>query len=231
MKVTLRKGAIIVSLAAAIVIAAKSYIGQEETPGNSGFKDKVVEASFKHAGWTQGASWCVFFCKVVYDVALSDAVFSLPPVLKDGKNSNEIPDYARIAKIHDRAMKLIVGNSQSTLANFSQDNSGMFMVTDSAVPGGIIIFQEFKNGKGLWSGHAGICIEVNKPQTPYKGAITGWDFTTVEGNTNDNGSSNGYKVAIKHRRYCTTVTNGLRYRKCISINYYYFTQSRKVAKI
>lgn len=103
-------------------------------------------------------------------------------------------------------MKLITGNSQSTLSNFNKDKSGYFCVTDSATEGAIVIWQQFKNGKGLWSGHAGIVIEKHPTY-----------FITVEGNTNNTGGREGYIVAKKSRKYNRDVQNGLRLRKFISL--------------
>ncbi len=182
MKISAKKGGIAITVIAVILMTAKSFIGQEETPNNSGFKDKMFQSAMEHDGWRIYNSWCVFFAKLVWDISIPSG------------------------PVHDRAMKLITGNSQSTLANFLKDTSGYFYVTDSAFTGGIIIWQDYENGKPTYSGHAGICIETHPG-----------GFTTIEGNTNNDGGREGYIVALKHRKYNRNVTNGLRYKKCISI--------------
>lgn len=64
--------------------------------------------------------------------------------------------------------------------------------TTSSTPevGDVVIWQYFKNGKLHWTGHAGIVIEVY-----------GNSFKSVEGNSNDDGSREGYKVVIKERSF------------------------------
>jgi len=65
--------------------------------------------------------------------------------------------------------------------------------------GDLVYWQNYKDGKPLWSGHAGIVIR------PYKDY-----FVTIEGNTNDDGSREGVEVAIHVRRYDFANNNGLR---------------------
>ena len=52
-----------------IVKIAKKYIGQTETQNNSGFNDKLFEQRMKDTGWIKGASWCSFFCELVWKEA------------------------------------------------------------------------------------------------------------------------------------------------------------------
>ncbi len=168
-----------------IIKTAKSFVGQEETANNSGFKDKTFQAAMTNVGWRSGYSWCVFFTKLVWQKSL--------------KNDT----------IRALAMKLISGNSQVTLANFTKDKSGKFIVSDTATVGAIVIYQEFTNGVGTSSGHAGIVTAVFPDY-----------FETIEGNTNNNGGREGYIVAAKKRKFTArAVTNGLRLRKFITIRY------------
>ncbi len=190
-KLTFKKGLVGVSLITALILGAKSFIGQEETPGNSGFKNKTFQKDMEAVGWRDGYAWCVLYCKLVWN------------------------RYIPAGPVHDRAMKLITPNSHTTLLNFQKDTSGYFVVTDSAVPGGIIIYRDYKNGIAQWGGHAGLCID-NTPNQMFRPP---YDFVDVEGNTNSNGGREGYIVALKYRRYNTTTMNGLRYDKCISFNF------------
>lgn len=72
------------------------------------------------------------------------------------------------------------------------------------VPGAVIVWATFKNGRRQWSGHIGIVTEVN---------ANGVNYSTVEGNTTDKGGREGICVAVRHRHLTTdkwTVENGLR---------------------
>ena len=64
----------------------------------------------------------------------------------------------------------------------------------------LAVWQNFKNGKGLHTGHIGLCVWSNDSC-----------FISVEGNTNAVGSREGFTTAIKLRTYKTNVTNGLRF--------------------
>jgi len=45
---------------------AKSYIGQREKPGNSGFLDEAFETEMKAVGFKKGDAWCSTFAKLVF---------------------------------------------------------------------------------------------------------------------------------------------------------------------
>jgi surface antigen len=72
------------------------------------------------------------------------------------------------------------GGAANTLENYKGD--GTFTISKIPVPGAIAIF---KDGKGPL-GHAAIVTSVS-----------GITFLTVEGNTNTDGSRDGYEVAAK----------------------------------
>lgn len=181
MKTGIKKGSVIVTVAA-IIYTAISYVGYEEKPNNSGFQSAVFEKEMREVGWHKYDAWCVYFCKLVWHRSISDSA------------------------VNKTAMKLITGNSQGTLANFVRDTSGYFAITDTAFPGSIVIWRTYKNGKGYYSGHAGIVTGNNQTY-----------FTTVEGNTNNAGGSEGYIVAKKTRKYSRDTQNGLRLMKFIKI--------------
>lgn len=72
------------------------------------------------------------------------------------------------------------------------------------VPGAVIVWASFKNGKRLTTGHIGIVTDVHN---------NGIDYSTVEGNTTDKGGREGIMVAIRHRHLTDdkwTTKNGLR---------------------
>lgn len=49
------------------------YVGQEEIPGNQGFKDKKFEELMKLTGWRQGQAWCAYFVELVWTQCGQDA--------------------------------------------------------------------------------------------------------------------------------------------------------------
>jgi hypothetical protein len=151
---------------------SQAFIGQMEKSGNSGFQNAEMEKLMKEVGWRPGDAWCVYFAKLMWYM---QAPNWLKPKIKTA----------------------ISGNSQTTWDNVSKDPA--FVVSRIPRPGDLVIWQNFKNGVGSWTGHAGIVKKVNLN-----------DFTTVEGNTNDAGGSEGVEVAEKVRKYDFTRENGLR---------------------
>lgn len=105
---------------------------------------------------------------------------------------NRSPDWLK-----PKIKKSISGSSQQTWENVSKDPA--FVVSKIPKPGDMVIWQTYKNGVGEWSGHAGIVTKVGFN-----------DFKTIEGNTNDAGSREGYTVAPKDRPFNFDVNNGLR---------------------
>lgn len=75
------------------------------------------------------------------------------------------------------------GSALDTYHNYAKSKE--FHVSHTPVIGAIVIWQE---GDGT-SGHAGVVLEVTNPTT----------IKTIEGNTNTDGSREGYIVAIKTR--------------------------------
>jgi len=48
---------------------ALKYVGETEKPNNSGFNDADFEKRMKETGWVKGASWCAYFCELVWKEA------------------------------------------------------------------------------------------------------------------------------------------------------------------
>jgi CHAP domain len=65
--------------------------------------------------------------------------------------------------------------------------------------GALVVWRSFVNGQPQWTGHIGVVVEVGKDS-----------FKAIEGNTNDNGSREGIKVALKTRQYNWSAEKGLR---------------------
>lgn len=164
-----------------IIKFAGDFLGEEELLGNMGFYNKTFEELMKDVGWKRGDAWCVYFNKVVWYNMLANPY-------------------------RDKAMKLLNGNSQETLKNFRNDDSGLFKVTSYPKIGDIAVWQSFKYGIGEWKGHTGIVIKVRADY-----------FESIEGNTNLAGGAYGYMVAKKQREYDFRNNNGLRLKAFISI--------------
>lgn len=72
------------------------------------------------------------------------------------------------------------------------------------IPGAVVVWATFKNGKRQSTGHIGIVAEVSED---------GKNYTTIEGNTSDKGGREGIIVASRKRTIDAskwTVENGLR---------------------
>lgn len=94
--------------------------------------------------------------------------------------------------------RLFSANCVQTLKNFTKAG---YPILKFPKPGTLMIMQRFVNGVPQTTGHAGI---------PYKAKST-WEFECIEGNSNDEGSANGYEVAHQLNRQVLAVKqNGLK---------------------
>lgn len=57
------------TLSEKIAQVAASYVGQQEIPGNKGFKNTVFQKKMQDCGWQIGQSWCAFFSELVWKEA------------------------------------------------------------------------------------------------------------------------------------------------------------------
>ena len=80
------------------------------------------------------------------------------------------------------------------------------MISDTPSQNSIAIWQRYTKGKATWRGHAGIVIWLNGPI-----------LLSVEGNTNNAGSSEGDGVYIKERNIYAKPDNGLRFKGFINL--------------
>ena len=97
--------------------------------------------------------------------------------------------------------KLLTGGTQLTYSNFINYKGSEFKVNKSPSVGDIAIWQTYVGGVPQNRGHAGIVTKV-----------LGDEFKTIEGNTNEGGSREGYVVAEKTRSLSKEIAqnNGLR---------------------
>ncbi len=129
---------------------AKRLIGNEETSGNQGFKNPTFENMMRSVGWIPGHEWCAYTMKLVFTNSLS-------------------PKHRELAK------KLMNGSTQLTLANFENDDSGLFGLSDYPKKGAQVIWRSKKDPS---RGHTGLVTKV----------YSDGGFETIEGNSNKDGS-------------------------------------------
>lgn len=169
------------TLSEVIVTVALSYEGKREIKNNAGFVDKKMEAAMLERGWQRGQAWCAYFAELVWSIAYED--FAAVRKTIDANFSGLAIQTFRNFKAHEEKLK--------------RENRTPFFRTSTAPALGAVAI--WLHGKGP-SGHAGIVVQVNRDGT----------FVTVEGNTNDDGSREGYEVARKTRRLNLPYTaNGL----------------------
>lgn len=144
-----------------IISIAQGYIGEQEILGNKGFKDQQFQKDMEAVGWSYGDAWCASFAKMVYLKAYQGS--DLGRLLANLMNPSALGTYYSIA------------------------HEGTFSVSQTPVPGAIVIFKEGVDPT-RHEGHAGIVKDV----------VTGVSFRSIEGNTSDNPDvREGYIVAMK----------------------------------
>jgi hypothetical protein len=158
---------------------ALKYIGQTEKPGNMGFNDAEFEAKMKDVGFKQTHAWCAYFCELVFKEAIPERF-------------NEF----------DRLF------SASAVQTFKNFRDAAYPIGPAAQLDTLVIWQNYKDGKAHWTGHAGIVSKVKST----------WEFESVEGNTNSQGGREGFEVAVKDRKVLAEVTNGLKVLGFIQIS-------------
>jgi len=105
----------------------------------------------------------------------------------------------------DEHAKVISASAVQTWNNCTKSN--LFEIHSVPQIGDIIIWQNYKDGKSQWSGHAGYIVGVGKGM-----------LATAEGNTDSEGGREGIEVAIKIRNPLDKPQNGLRVLGFLGIN-------------
>lgn len=161
-----------------VVEIAKSYIGKTEKPNNAGFNDRIFEQKMEDVGFQKGHAWCCYFAELCFKEANQGRWFGLEGLF-----------------------------SASTVQTFKNFKDAGYDISDKPLKGALVIWQNQKNGKPQWSGHAGIVVEVIDDTT----------FKSVEGNTDNGGGREGFIVALKTRKV-KKVKNGLQVLGFIKIS-------------
>lgn len=152
-----------------IIREAKKYIGQEEIAGNRGFIDKEFEAlMMQSGGYNAGEQWCMRFASLIWNLKLGS------------KNKyQESLDYN------------LTGSTQTSYKRFSEDDTGLYEVSQIPSKGAIVIWQSYRNGQANgWKGHAGIVQRV-----------TSDGFETIEGNVNNYGEGLTSSGIVAEKQY------------------------------
>lgn len=97
----------------------------------------------------------------------------------------------------DELDKLFSGSTVLTFRNF---RDAAYMISQVPRVDHLVIWQTMKEGKAMATGHAGIVSEVTNL----------WEFKSIEGNTSDAKSREGYIVAEHDRKILANVQNGLK---------------------
>jgi surface antigen len=119
------------SLIDRIVEAARSIVGQKETPGNSGFKDPAFQKQMEAVGWQKLQSWCSYTGELIWKTAFN----------KDHR-------------LYPAIDKLFSGSAVATFANF--EHSDLFETGQEPRVGALAIW---RHGSG-WQGHLGVVVLV-----------------------------------------------------------------------
>lgn len=140
---------------------AKKYVGMKENDGNA-FNDSTILGQVLHkAGHKDGEAWCAYFAEAVF--------------------CETFPE--RNAELR----KLFSASAVQTFNNFVDAGYDIHV---HPLPGDLVIWQRYKDGKKIWQGHAGVVTKVNLDGS----------FNSVEGNTNSEGSREGDSVQEKLRK-------------------------------
>jgi len=137
-----------------IISTAKKYIGQREIGKDAGFANPEFEKIMSRLGlWRSGNPWCASFARAVWLMALPEK-------------------YRSVAKMY------LSPSTQATYANFANDRTGLFYVSQKPKTGSIVIW---KSQKAPAYGHAGL----------YMGYQNGKHYF-IEGNSSGQVKINAY---------------------------------------
>jgi hypothetical protein len=158
---------------------AAEYIGQTEFKGNLGFKDPCFDEKMREVGFQDTHAWCAYFQELVFKEAYPEKFVELD--------------------------KLFSASAVQTFKNFRDAG---YLIGEVPQIDTLVIWQNYKDGKAQWTGHAGIVSKVLDQET----------FLSIEGNTNNDGSREGIKVAERTRKVIPDVKNGLKVLGFIQID-------------
>ena len=156
-----------------ILETATSFLGQKEKGNNAGFDNKEFQKRLEACGWERGQAWCAYFCELVYTEAYK-------------RFAADNPTNKNIERVQQELTALFSGGATDTYARF--DRSTWSTRNNLPVPGAMVVWR-FGNG---WIGHIAIVVEVSEKDNT---------ITTIDGNSNNNGSREGNEVVRKVRKW------------------------------
>lgn len=173
-----------------VIAYAKSKIGFREIKGNMGFEDIPFDNQMRQNNFQNGFAWCMIFIRACFTVPTFSGKSKVLPAVEKAFTPGAVKSYYNAASMRD---------------SFYARNG------DDPKVGDIIIWQNYKNGKAHWTGHAALIVKVN-------GAIV----ETIEGNTNSQGGREGIEVAEmagfkRHDLNHEPIANGLNFLGLITV--------------
>lgn len=136
-----------------IVEKATSFVGQKETPNNSGFENADFQKNMEKVGWQPGNPWNCFFVELVWRLAMPEFEANM--------------------------IRYFNGNSIKTLENFKP--SGIYKFSDNKPVVGSLMF--FKEQGGDNVGQVGIVIRIIDENTVETIEGNTADATSIIGNS------------------------------------------------
>ena len=149
-----------------ILYNARKFLGQQEIKGNQGFKDKDFQEKISECGWLKGQAWCAYFAELAW------------------KEAYRVHDKEKVKILN----KLFSAGAVKTYNNFRKSD---FIVDKIPEEGSVVIWQNYRDGKPHWTGHAGIVYKIYSDDSAR--------FETIEGNSNSRGGREGIEVAKQLR--------------------------------
>lgn len=123
--------------AAEVIIGfSKVVLGQQEKPGNAGFKSAWIEEKMIERGFTPKDPWCSLAVELILFETYKGTIYE------------------------DHINRLCSKSAVESWKNFNRD--GSFPCNHIPVPGAAVFWQLYKNNQKSWQGHAGIVIDVMK---------------------------------------------------------------------
>lgn len=108
----------------------------------------------------------------------------------------------------ERAAEYDILFSGSTIQTFRNFQNAAYPIGYVPLVNSLVIWQMMKDGKGGITGHAGIVSEVKDT----------WQFKSIEGNTSQGKSREGFIVAEHERKVLANVENGLKVLGFVQLN-------------
>lgn len=163
---------------------ARLFVGIQEIPGNQGWKeDKFIPKSLVLGQKMNAVGWQKGWA---WCMLFAQVISELYLTQFDTTQINVF-------------RKLFTPGAIATFNNFKREYPKM--ISNSPSENCIAIWQRYTNNKATWQGHAGLYVSLKKNS-----------LTTIDGNTNNQGSRTGEGVFEVTRNIDSKPVNGLRFK-------------------